>query len=114
MPGQPRPIRSAILWIAGVVVFLAVVFAIASVMVLPGLSVARHKPPAIETDVATWLLHHSVPASAKARINPVAASAADIEAGHSLFQQKCEVCHAYDGGGKTEIGAGAYPHPPAL
>jgi predicted CXXCH cytochrome family protein len=114
MPGQPRPILSAVLWIAGVVVFLAVVFAIASVKVLPGLSVARQEPPAIETDVATWLLHHSVPASAKARIDPVATSAADIEMGHSLFQQKCEVCHAYDGGGKTEIGAGAYPHPPVL
>ncbi|HZZ67331.1 MAG TPA: c-type cytochrome [Phenylobacterium sp.] len=75
---------------------------------------ARQEPPAIETDVATWLLHHSVPASAKAAVNPVAASPADIEAGHRLFQQKCEVCHAYDGGGKTEIGAGAYPHPPVL
>jgi predicted CXXCH cytochrome family protein len=92
-----------------VVVAVAVLFAS-----LPGLSVARKEPPAAEAGVATWLLHHSVPASAKAAVSPVKTSAADIEAGHALFQQKCETCHAYDGGGKTEIGAGAYPRPPVL
>ena len=92
-----------------------VVLAAAGVLAaLPGLSSARREPPAVEVGVATWLLHHSVPASAKATVNPVAASAADIEAGHQLFQQKCETCHAYDGGGKTEIGSGAYPRPPVL
>src|SRR5215469_594917 len=92
-----------------IVVALAVVFAS-----LPGLSVARREPPKTEVAVATWLLRHSVPASAKAEVNPVAASPADIEAGHRLFQQTCETCHAYDGGGKTEIGSGAYPRPPVL
>ncbi|HZC17219.1 MAG TPA: c-type cytochrome, partial [Caulobacteraceae bacterium] len=82
--------------------------------VLPGLSVARQEPPALETGVATWLLHHSVPARAKAAKNPVPMDVAEIEAGHRLFQAKCETCHAYDGGGKTEIGAGSYPRPPVL
>ena len=95
--------------VAVAVVAVAVVFA-----ALPGLSVARKDPPQAEVAVATWLLHHSVPAAAKAAVNPVSASAADIEAGHALFQQKCETCHAYDGGGKTEIGSGAYPRPPML
>ena len=95
--------------VTAVVVAVAVVFA-----ALPGLSVARRDPPQAEVAVATWLLHHSVPASAKAAVNPVAASPADVEAGHALFQQKCETCHAYDGGGKTEIGSGAYPRPPML
>ena len=31
-------------------------------VVLPGFSIARQEPPALETDVATWLLRHSVPA----------------------------------------------------
>jgi predicted CXXCH cytochrome family protein len=96
--------------VAGIVALGALGYA----LVLPGLSVARQEPPAAEVEVATWLLRHSVPASAKARIDPVAASPTDVEAGHRLFQQKCETCHAYDGGGKTEIGAGAYPHPPVL
>src|SRR6201996_3182636 len=103
-------LRGFVLGIAAVAVLaLAALFAS-----LPGLSVARREPPAVEVQAATWLLHHSVPASAKAMTNPVVASPADIEAGHRLFQQKCETCHAYDGGGKTEIGAGAYPRPPVL
>jgi predicted CXXCH cytochrome family protein len=84
------------------------------VFVLPGLSIARQEPPAIETAVATWLLRHSVPAEIKRRINPLAKDAASISAGKDLFSQKCEACHAYDGAGKTEIGANVYPRPPAL
>jgi predicted CXXCH cytochrome family protein len=83
-------------------------------VVLPGLSIARKDPPALEVDVATWLLHHSVPAADKQRVNPFAKDAADIAAGRDLFRQKCETCHAYDGGGKTEVGAGTYPRPPVL
>jgi mono/diheme cytochrome c family protein len=81
---------------------------------VPGLSSARTEPGPLETKIATWLLHESVPAEAKARTNPLANDAAEIAAGSDLFKQKCEVCHAYDGGGKTEIGSGEYPRPPAL
>src|SRR6266550_4144622 len=85
-------------------------------LLLPGLSIARDEPWELETQVATWLLHQSVPASAKRIANPLssAADSSSVAAGRDLFRQKCEVCHAYDGGGKTEIGAGAYPRPPAL
>ena len=79
-----------------------------------GLSSARTEPGPLETKIATWLLHESVPAQAKARTNPLANDAAEIAAGGDLFKQKCEVCHAYDRGGKTEIGSGEYPRPPAL
>jgi len=104
-------------WIAAVALLVGLLtgaLGYAYTVVLPGLSVARQEPPALETNVATWLLHHSVPASVKAKRNPLGRDVTDIEAGHMLFQQKCEVCHAYDGGGKTEIGAGAYPRPPVL
>jgi predicted CXXCH cytochrome family protein len=82
--------------------------------VIPGLSSARREPPATEVSVATWLLHESVPAEERARINPFGGDTAEIAAGQDLFRQKCETCHAYDGSGKTEIGAGEYPRPPAL
>jgi predicted CXXCH cytochrome family protein len=82
--------------------------------VIPGLSSARSEPSAIEVSVATSLLRASVPAKDKARTNPVGSDPADIAAGQDLFRQKCEVCHGYDGSGKTEIGAGGYPRPPAL
>jgi predicted CXXCH cytochrome family protein len=82
--------------------------------VIPGLSSARNEPPAIEVSVATLLLRASVPAEDRARTNPIGGDPADIAAGQDIFRQKCEVCHAYDGSGKTAIGAGEYPRPPAL
>jgi predicted CXXCH cytochrome family protein len=95
----------------GALVLLA---AAAYIFVLPGFSRARNDPSALETRVATWLLHHSVPASDAQRVNPLGQDVAGITAGREIFRQKCESCHAYDGGGKTEIGAGTYPRPPVL
>jgi len=99
-----------------IVVLLALVGigAIAYRAVLPGLSSARATPPAAEVAMATWLLRASVPAADKARINPLRDDPAAIAAGQDLFRQKCEICHGYDGSGRTEIGAGQYPRPPAL
>src|SRR5580692_3484942 len=70
-------------------------------------SSAREDAPALEANVAQWLLHYTVPASFRAMKNPLdeAAASSDIEAGHQVYIQKCEICHAYDGGGKTEIGS---------
>ncbi len=48
------------------------------------------------------------------RVNPLGADPSDISAGRDTFQQKCEGCHGYDGGGRTEIGSGEYPRPPDL
>ena len=81
---------------------------------LPGLWSARGEPPPLEVALATWLLHRSVPEQARAMTNPLAADRAEIAAGRDLFRQKCETCHGYDGDGRTEIGAGVYPRPPAL
>jgi predicted CXXCH cytochrome family protein len=39
---------------------------------------------------------------------------ANVAAGQAVYQKKCEICHAYDGSGKTEIAAGEYPRPPDL
>ena len=81
---------------------------------VPGLSSARTEQSPIETAVATWLLHASVPPAAKERANPLGSDPADVAAGRDLFREKCETCHAYNGDGKTQIGAGEYPHPPPL
>jgi mono/diheme cytochrome c family protein len=79
-------------------------------------SSAREDAPALESSVAQWLLHYTVPAGFRAMKNPldVGAGSADVEAGHEVYTQKCEICHAYDGAGKTEIGSGQYPRPPDL
>ena len=96
---------------------VAIVLAIGGLLFrfeLPGLSSARPSPPDAEVMLATWLLRESVPEQARAQINPLGKDPAAIAAGQDLFRQKCAVCHAYDGSGKTEIGAGEYPRPPAL
>jgi predicted CXXCH cytochrome family protein len=81
---------------------------------LPGLSSARAIPPATEVAIATWLLRNSVPAEQSAQRNPLAPEEADFGAGAALFQQKCAVCHGFDGSGHTQIGTHAYPRVPAL
>ena len=81
---------------------------------LPGLSSARPNPPKIEMEVATWLLRNSVPAEAAARVNPLKPDEATIAAGAATFQQKCAVCHNFDGTGHTTIGEHVYPRVPAL
>jgi predicted CXXCH cytochrome family protein len=101
--------------IAIVVVFAVVVLAgVLYEWLVPGLSSARTSEPRLETAVATWLLHRSVPAAAKAAKNPLGSDAADIVAGRDLFRENCEICHAYDGGGRTRIGGSEYPHAPPL
>ncbi len=103
-------------WIAVTVILLVVLAGAGYALFLPGLSVARQEPSRLESEIATWLLHHSVPDSAAQAASPLGPrpAMAEIRAGHDLFTKKCETCHAYDGGGKTEIGAGTYPRPPVL
>jgi predicted CXXCH cytochrome family protein len=106
--------RGRMLWM--VVIAIILVCAAAYALLLPGLSVARQQPSRFETEVATYLLHHSVPASADKAVNPLGPHPApsEIRAGHDLFMQKCETCHAYDGGGRTEIGSNVLPKAPVL
>ena len=102
--------RLVSLIVLSVVILLGALY----LLVLPGLSIARGDPSQLEVQMASWLLRNSVPASAKNMVNPLKGDAAAIAAGSDLFRQKCEVCHGYDGSGKTEIGSGAFPRPPAL
>ena len=79
-------------------------------------SSARGDAPELEAKIAQWLLHHTVPADHRAMKNPLStvAGSPDVLAGHEVFRSKCELCHAYDGSGKTDIGGNQYPHPPDL
>jgi predicted CXXCH cytochrome family protein len=79
-------------------------------------SSARRNPPAWEASIGQWLLGQTVPVAARQQVSPLVRmpDTADIDAGQLIYRQKCETCHAYDGGGHTDIGAGQYPHPPDL
>src|ERR1700678_3156804 len=106
--------RRVIGWVSCFVVAALLGVASLYALVIPGLSSARTEAPAAETLVATWLLHQSVPNDVKSNVNPLGSDPADVTAGRDLYRRNCELCHAYDGSGKTSIGAGEYPHPPAL
>jgi predicted CXXCH cytochrome family protein len=97
-----------------IVLLLLAAAAVTYRTLVPGLSSARSDPSELEVAIATWLLRHSVPEVEAARTNPLGSDPAEVAAGSDLFKQKCEICHAYDGSGKTEIGSGEYPRPPAL
>src|ERR1700728_2478063 len=106
-----------VLKIAGtsVLVIIAICIGLYALILWEGSS-AREDAPALEANVAQWLLHYTVPAHFRAMKNPLDAGpgSADVAAGHEVYTQKCEICHAYDGGGKSEIGGGEYPRPPDL
>jgi hypothetical protein len=75
--------------------------------------IARQKPAAIEAYVAGKLVDWSIPNDAKGRKNPLDSHSdgADVAAGRELYQQNCEVCHGFDGAGRTASGGGLYPPP---
>ena len=74
---------------------------------------ARQTPSAVETYVAHWLVDLSIPNEVKGLKNPLSSSAGstDVAAGRELYQKHCEVCHGYDGIGKTDAGVGLFPPP---
>ena len=83
------------------------------VYVTNGGMTARQRPAGWEAAIARRLVALSVPRSAKERKNPLTADAnsAHLSAGQALYKQKCEVCHAPDGAGRTETSGGQYPQP---
>ncbi|HEV2392350.1 MAG TPA: c-type cytochrome [Verrucomicrobiae bacterium] len=74
---------------------------------------ARQTPSALETALAQGLVNFSIPNQEKSRRNPLNESATgpDTAAGQGLYQKHCEVCHGFDGGGKTVASGGLYPPP---
>jgi len=98
--------------VAGLLVLLGAAYAF---LMWEGSS-SRGEAPRLESIVAHWLLGRTVPTGDRQRTSPLATSpgATDIAAGQALYRQKCDICHAYNGSGKTEIGAGQYPRPPDL
>ena len=72
---------------------------------------ARRSSSALEEFVAHHLVDFSVPSAAKARKNPLQATEANASAGRDLYKTHCEVCHGFDGRGKTKLSGGLFPTP---
>jgi predicted CXXCH cytochrome family protein len=97
------------------VIFAAILVGLYQLILWEGSS-ARADAPGMEITVARWLLQRTVPLASREKTNPLDSSpnSPDVSAGRDLYRDKCELCHAYDGSGKTEIGSGQYPRPPDL
>jgi predicted CXXCH cytochrome family protein len=84
--------------------------------ILTGGLTARQKPTRLEAALVGRLVDFSIPKEVKRLKNPLnlAADGGDVAAGRVAYQGKCEVCHGYDGNGKTAAGEGLYPPPLSL
>jgi mono/diheme cytochrome c family protein len=80
---------------------------------LTGLT-AREQPGPLETSVARAARRFAIPASERARMNPVPRSDDAVSAGLDHFADHCAVCHANDGSGETDFGRGMFPKPPDM
>ena len=71
---------------------------------------ARQEPWAAEAFMAHMLVDLSIPNDMKALKNPLNSSpgSADVAAGRDLYQKHCQVCHGFDGSGKTDAGVGLF------
>ena len=96
---------------AGAVLTLAlVVCAGVGYVVTTGLRAAP-QPSAVEAAMARRVRGLAVPRAYARRVNPVSLSPDVLSAGLSHYADHCASCHAADGSGKTELGAGLQDHP---
>src|SRR5258708_2938091 len=82
--------------------------------IVTGGLVARQKPSALETLGADGVVSLSIPRAARELNNPLGTTDAAVAAGRELYHKNCEVCHGFDGKGKTMAGGGLYPPPASL
>lgn len=101
-------------WAAvGVTLVLLVGVAVVYQYIVSGGLRARQMPSALEARIAHRLVDLSIPRAARDHQNPLGAKpgAGDLAAGRTLFQKNCEICHGYDGNGRTDAGNGLFPPP---
>ncbi len=96
-----------------IVAFAVILGAFAYRYIVTGGMRARQKTPKLEAFLAEHLVNLSIPAEFKTLQSPLPenASAAQVAAGGALYQKDCEVCHGFDGKGKTKASNGLYPPP---
>src|SRR5689334_7025094 len=91
-----------------VVLALALIAGAGVSMLHNGLS-ARAKPTQLEAMLARNARHLAIPADARAKQNPTAASAENLRDARLHFADHCAICHGNDRTGETMIGKGMYP-----
>ncbi|MBA3972658.1 MAG: cytochrome c [Candidatus Solibacter sp.] len=75
---------------------------------------AREKPLRIEALLARNARRLASPRGARELKNPVGLTPVAIAEARDHFADHCAICHANDGGGRTQINAGLYPPAPDI
>jgi mono/diheme cytochrome c family protein len=75
---------------------------------------ARAVPNRVEVFLAGKARGLATPSGARQMVNPLEATPLNIAEARGHFADHCAVCHANDGGGRTQINAGLYPPSPDL
>jgi mono/diheme cytochrome c family protein len=75
---------------------------------------ARQQPGAVEAWVARAARSASVPADAKALVNPEPKTPETLAVAMAHWADHCATCHANDGSGETTMGKGTYPPAPDM
>jgi mono/diheme cytochrome c family protein len=106
---------TSILAVLGALSLLAVLVGTAglAVTVRRGFS-ARDTPSGMEVRLARALRSLSVPDEAKARRNPLPASAEVLAGARAHWADHCALCHANNGSGDTPMGRGLFPRAPDM
>ena len=97
----------------GVILVLGCIIGMLAYVRMTGLR-ATVAPGAVETRLARIARGVAIPADARDRPNPVAATPEAVAAGRAHFADHCALCHANDGSGNTDLGRGMYPQPPDM
>jgi mono/diheme cytochrome c family protein len=107
--------RRAAAWVVAGFVLCLVAIAGAGIVYVKsnGLS-TRGEPGRFETTMARATRRLAMPADARARRNPVPASAEALADGMNHYADHCASCHANDGSGDTEMGRGFFPKAPDM
>lgn len=74
----------------------------------------RNPPGPIETAVSRTARATMIPSAAKNRRNPEPATTENVRSGLEHWADHCAACHANNGSGETEMGAGLYPRVPDM
>ncbi len=74
----------------------------------------RADPPPLEVAVSRAARHYAIPASARARPNPILVTQGSLRDGLEHWADHCAGCHGNDGSGDTEVGRALYPRTPDM
>jgi len=94
---------------------IAGVAAIVTAIWLWSMGIATRTPPGrLESAVSRTARNMMIPAAARDRRNPEAATSERVRAGLEHWADHCASCHGNDGSGETEMGGGLYPRAPDM